>query len=140
MNYISHKIRKIFDLDWFVSVQKLDFDIGKVVPLLAAMVVSYIVLIPIYNLIKNMLVRTNVKSVANSESLTRRKYKNIKSNFCSGCASDSSPSSSSSSNSSYGQSPTLNASKFHKAKKSKHVGSKKVNKVNKLLRKFKITE
>lgn len=122
MNYISQKIRKIFNLDWFVSMLKFDFDIKKVVSLLAVMAVSYIVLIPTYNLIMRLVKKSNNKSC--TETLTYRKYRSINSSSssCSGCGSDSSSKSSKSSN---------------KAHKSEHINKKKLNGV---LRKFKITE
>lgn len=121
MNYISQKIRKIFNLDWFVSMLKFDFDIKKVVSMLAVMVVSYIVLIPTYNLIMGLVKKSNKKSneKSNTETLTYRKYRSINYSSCSGCASDSSTKS------------------YNKAPKSVHVDKKKVDKV---LRKFKITE
>ena len=120
MNYISQKIRKIFNLDWFVSMLKFDFDIKKVVSLLAVMVMSYIVLIPTYNLIMRLVKGSNKKSDKKSttETLTYRKYRNIDYSSCSGCASDSS-------------------SKSSKSPKSKCINKKKVDSV---LRKFKITE
>lgn len=126
MNYISQKIRKIFNLDWFVSMLKFDFDIKKVVALLTVMVVSYIVLIPTYNLIMGLVKKSDNKSC--TETLTYRKYRSINSSSCSGCASDSSSKSSNSSKSSKSS---------NKVKKSEHIDKKKVDKV---LRKFKITE
>lgn len=123
MNYISQKISQIFKLDYFVSMLKFDFDIKKVVSLLAVMVMSYIVLIPTYNLIMRMVKGTNKKfdRKSNTETLTYRKYRNIDYSSCSGCASDSSSKS----------------SKSSKSPKSKCINKKKVDSV---LRKFKITE
>lgn len=125
MNYISQKISQIFKLDYFVSMLKFDFDIKKVVSLLSVMVMSYVVLIPTYNLIMRLVKGSNKKSDEKSdkksdekssiETLTYRKYRNIDYSSCSGCASDSSS----------------------KSSKSKCINKKKVDSV---LRKFKITE
>lgn len=132
MNYILQKISKIFKLDLFVSMLKFNFDIKKIVSLLSVMVVSYIVMIPTYNLIKGLINKSNKKSnkKSNSETLTYRKYRNIDISSCSGCASGSGSGSDSSSKSS-------ETSKSHKVPKSERINKKKVDKV---LRKFKITE
>ena len=146
MKYISQKISKIFNLDLFVSMLKFNFDIKKIVSLLSVMVVSYIVMIPTYNLIKGLINKSNKKSnnksnkksnnksnkKSNSETLTYRKYRNIDTSSCSGCASGSCLSSKSSETS-----KTSKTSRYHKVPKSKHINKKKVDKV---LRKFKITE
>lgn len=135
MNYISQKISKIFNLDLFVSMLKFDFDIKKIVSLLSVMVVSYIIMIPTYNLIKGLIKKSNKKSnnksnkKSNSDTLTYRKYRNIDTSSCSGCASGSCLSSKSS--------ETSKISRYHKVPKSEHINKKKVDK---MLRKFKITE
>ena len=118
MNYILQKIRKIFNLDWFVSTLKVDFDVKKVVSLLAVIVMSYIVLIPTYNLIMRYVKKSNKKYDEKSSTETYRKYRNINYSSCFGCASNSS-------------------SKSYKSSKLECINKKKVDSV---LRKFKITE
>lgn len=120
MYYITQKIRKIFDLDCFVSMLKFDFDVKNVVSLLSVIVVSYIVLISIYKLITRLVKKSNKKSDDKSCIKTYGKYRTISSSSssCSGCASNSSSKSS------------------NKASKSVHANKKKLDKV---LRKFIIT-
>lgn len=121
MDYISQKISKIFKLDYFVSMLKIDFDLKKIFGMLVALIVSYIILVPTYNLLcKYLFSKSSKSSVASncSNSKSNRKYRKITSSECSGCKSSKSSKSSNSS-------------------KSTSINRRKLDNV---LRKFKITE
>jgi ABC-type anion transport system duplicated permease subunit len=117
MNYISQKINKLFKLDSVISMLKFDFNVEKITILLAVLVVSYIILIPMYNLFKKILIVNNKEN--NSQSITQRKYRKITSQVCSGCISSSKSSKSSKS---------MKNNKRHKKTKKNYNVSKKINK------------
>ena len=95
MNYLSQKISKIFKVDLFTSMLKLDYDIKSVVSILSVIAICYMVLTPVYNLIKKLFSNKNNENNKNcddSETLTYRKYRTITSSKCKGCNSSSSDS------------------------------------------------
>lgn len=120
MNYISQKINKLFKLDSVISMLKFDFNIEKITILLAVLVISYIILIPMYNLFKKILIVNNKEN--NSQSITQRKYRKITSQVCSGCISSSKSSKSSKSFKS------MKNNKGHKKTKKNYNVSQKINK------------
>lgn len=120
MNYISHKINKLFKLDSVISMLKFDFNVKKISILLAVLVISYIILIPMYNLFKKILIVNNKEN--NLQSITQRKYRKITSQVCSGCISSSKSSKSSKSFKS------IKNNKRHKKIKKIHNVSRKINK------------
>lgn len=119
MNYISQKINKLFKLDSVISMLKFDFNVEKITILLSVMVISYIILIPMYNLFKKILIVNNKE---NSQSITQRKYRKITSQVCSGCIS------SSKSSKSYKSSKSIKNNKCHKKIKKNNKCNKKINK------------
>lgn len=120
MNYISQKINKIFKLDSVISMLKFDFNVKKITILLAVLVISYIILIPMYNLFKKILIVNNKEN--NSQSITQRKYRKITSQVCSGCISSYKSYKLSKS------SKSIKNNKCHKKTKKNYNASKKINK------------
>jgi len=132
MNYISQKINKLFKLDYVISMLKLNFNVKKITILLCVLVICYIILIPMYNLFKKILIVNNTEN--NSQSIMQRKYRKITSQICSGCISSTKSTKSSKS---------VKNNKHHKKtnkkinKKINKKTNKKINKkINKSLRKF----
>jgi hypothetical protein len=82
MNFISQLIVKIFKLDYFISMLKLDFNIKKIFSLISVITMTYIIMIPLYKLIKKLLFLNNKsKLISNiNTKLINNKISNSNSN------------------------------------------------------------
>lgn len=89
MNYISAIISKIFNLETYLSLFKFNYDYRKIIILLVTLIVSYLIITPLYNLIKKLFNKKKHHQKLESETLTYRKYRSLDSSDCSGCKSKS---------------------------------------------------
>lgn len=142
MNCVMNKLTNIFKLNILIDFLKLCFDIKKILILLLLLTTFYIIVEPIYKLIKHLFCVNNSNKKYNNinnsininkkynninDSINIKKFRKITSNLS---TSKLSTSNSSTSNSSTSNLSTSNSSSIHIYKK----------KINKVLRTFKITD